>query len=48
MGESTNSPSPLMGEGLPCGVEDFTPRGRGGGDKEMSPHLNPPPQETVS
>jgi len=22
----------LTGEGLPCGVEDFTPQGRGGGE----------------
>ena len=28
---ATYSPSPLMGEGLPCGVKKYTPRGKGGG-----------------
>jgi hypothetical protein len=40
--DATCFPSPLTGEGLPCGVEDFTPQGRGGGGEI----LNPPSPES--
>jgi hypothetical protein len=42
-------PSPLKGEGPPCGVVKLTPQGKGEGAKfVIPPPLHPLPPETVS